>query len=591
MSSPTDAAIGSLLAERSVQLHFMPVVDVLTGSVFAFELVARGVGELELPAALFAAANAAGRRRELDELCRDVALESIARLPGEQKLRWKFFVNTSLQAFLDPAFRRSFEPSRLGELGIPPDAIIIELTDKEAIGDVEKFEAAALDASRRGLRLALDDFGSQQAGLLQLVASTPYFIKLDRRLVHQIAESNYRQMLVRTVVQFAGTVDTRISAEGVETLRDMDTLLRLGIRFMQGYFFGRPAPVPTIPPAEVMAACQKRVRRFLEPGVTDEARLGSIATQPTQINANALTISELDQYFLSNSLCDHVVILKSGQPVGLMTRHGFYASLAGPGSMELMGRMPVDVIADPGPLVLDVGVGILAAAQVAMNRLPEHFHDPILLRDAIGGFAGSISVRTLLSRALDIEVQRARDTNPLTGLPGNRAVEQWIAQAYALEGTSLLYADLNHFKAFNSAFGFLRGDDLLRVVARLLSSHFHSEETRVGHIGGDDFVVFSRQEIDEATLDAICRGFDDSRSMFFSESERARGSFSLPGTAEECPLPTLVLAVIPRLRVPGGRRVGDLAPRVARLKQLVKQRSAERRTSSWMAERAHDEPA
>jgi EAL domain-containing protein (putative c-di-GMP-specific phosphodiesterase class I) len=159
MSSPTDAAIGSLLAERSVQLHFMPVVDVLTGSVFAFELVARGVGELELPAALFAAANAAGRRRELDELCRDVALESIARLPGEQKLRWKFFVNTSLQAFLDPAFRRSFEPSRLGELGIPPDAIIIELTDKEAIGDVEEFEAAALDASRRGLRLALDDFG------------------------------------------------------------------------------------------------------------------------------------------------------------------------------------------------------------------------------------------------------------------------------------------------------------------------------------------------------------------------------------------------------------------------------------------------
>ncbi|MBI1290878.1 EAL domain-containing protein [bacterium] len=578
-----------LLDEGSIRVLFMPVIDVITGAVFGFELVSRGRGELEYPAQLFPAASAEGLSEELDEVCRGAALRAVAMLPRDQRVRWKFFVNTALRAFLRSEFRAAFEPAHLAERGIPPDSIIIELTDKESLQDVDAFEAAARDAARRGIRLALDDFGSQQSGLMQLVAATPQFIKLDRRLVSRLGESGYRQLLIRNLVQFASNVDTRVVAEGVETIQDVDALLRIGVRYMQGYLFREPQPTPELPPADVMARCRARVQRYLQPSGHREEAVGLLVAQPPVFRSGEQKIQAMDEFFLSNAQCDHVVIVKAERPVGLLTRQSFYASLAGSGAMEMLGDRSIDAVADPSPQIVEATTGILLAARIAMNRLPDHFHDPILLVDGIGGFAGSVSIRALMARTLDLEVQRARDTNPLSGLPGNRVIEQWIAEAYALEDPAIVYVDLDRFKEYNDTFGFMRGDDLIRFTARQLTTHLGAdgEDVMVGHVGGDDFVVVSRHPIPVSRLDALCRAFDEGRSAFFEPDHLDRGHFPAKdrtGATVETPLITLSAALIPNLRLPGARRVSDLSPRAARLKGLAKLAALDRRRSVWVEE-------
>jgi GGDEF domain-containing protein len=421
------------------------------------------------------------------------------------------------------------------------------------------------------------------------VASTPQFIKLDRRLVHKVGESGYRQMLIRTLVQFSTSVDTRVIAEGVESLADVDTLLRLGVRHMQGYLFGTPQPTPSIPPVDILTQCRRRVQRYLQPSSGSELGIGSLTILPPTFRTGEMMIADMDAFFLENAQCDHVVILKSERPVALLTRQAFYANVAGPGAMEMLGGRAIDRIADPGPMILPGSTAVLEAARIAMDRLPDHFHDPLLVVDGIGGFAGSVSVRTLMARTLDLEVQRARDTNPVSGLPGNRAIEQWIAESYALEQPMIIYADLDRFKSYNEMFGFLRGDDLLRFTARQLATHLGAdgEDVHIGHVGGDDFVVVSRHPLPADRFDSLCAAFDEGLTIFFDPEQVAAGEFaSRNGSGESVasPLVTLSVAVIPNLRPPGARRVGDLAPRAGNLKALAKALAASKRCSVWIEE-------
>ena len=100
-------------------------------------------------------------------------------------------------------------------------------------------------------------------------------------------------------------------------------------------------------------------------------------------------------------------------------------------------------------------------------------------------------IRGVLRRSRDMRAQ-----SPLTGLPGNVRIEEEI-DGRVDQGIpfAILYADLDHFKAFNDHYGFMRGDQVIQSSARLFEE-VSSDETGgaafVGHVGGDDFVVVAR---------------------------------------------------------------------------------------------------
>ena len=123
---------------------------------------------------------------------------------------------------------------------------------------------------------------------------------------------------------------------------------------------------------------------------------------------------------------------------------------------------------------------------------------------------------------------RELQANPLTGLPGNRQIDQVIrANILAGEAFSVCYADLNNFKVFNDTYGFASGDEMLGFAAQLLTRTVADagdvDNDFVGHVGGDDFVIVTVPSRVEKICEAITTRFDVEVVRFYTEEDRERG--------------------------------------------------------------------
>lgn len=121
---------------------------------------------------------------------------------------------------------------------------------------------------------------------------------------------------------------------------------------------------------------------------------------------------------------------------------------------------------------------------------------------------------------------RILDANPLTRLPGNNTIIQEV-QSHLDQGDlfAMAYADLDHFKAFNDKYGFSRGDEVLRMTARIITNGVRqsgAELSFVGHVGGDDFVFLLPLDIVESVCKEILRNFDLITPTFYDETDRMR---------------------------------------------------------------------
>lgn len=131
-------------------------------------------------------------------------------------------------------------------------------------------------------------------------------------------------------------------------------------------------------------------------------------------------------------------------------------------------------------------------------------------------------VRAALRRA-----RQLRDISPLTGLPGNseitRQVERLVAEGHPF---ALIHADLDHFKAYNDRYGFLRGDQAIKATADVLESvlsHCDDDTCFLGHVGGDDFVLLTSPESAEALAAQVIAEFDAMAPSLYDPEDAARG--------------------------------------------------------------------
>ncbi|GAC1445094.1 MAG: hypothetical protein NVSMB55_24130 [Mycobacteriales bacterium] len=131
-------------------------------------------------------------------------------------------------------------------------------------------------------------------------------------------------------------------------------------------------------------------------------------------------------------------------------------------------------------------------------------------------------VRTTLRRTADI-----RSMSPLTGLPGNHRIDVEIsARARSGQPYAVCHVDLDEFKSFNDAYGFLRGDELLLALASVLQDAVldaGAPPAFIGHIGGDDFVVVCTPEQAEPLCQQVLAGFDAVVPHHYDSKDRGRG--------------------------------------------------------------------
>jgi len=131
-------------------------------------------------------------------------------------------------------------------------------------------------------------------------------------------------------------------------------------------------------------------------------------------------------------------------------------------------------------------------------------------------------VRGALRRSRELKAQ-----SPLTHLPGNVRIEEEIdARIRGGVEFALLYADLDNFKAYNDHYGFARGDDILKLTARLIQDvaiEAVDPDAFVGHVGGDDFVILTRPELAPKMADELIAAFDRQAPGLYDPADAARG--------------------------------------------------------------------
>ena len=144
-----------------------------------------------------------------------------------------------------------------------------------------------------------------------------------------------------------------------------------------------------------------------------------------------------------------------------------------------------------------------------------------------------------------------RRISPLTGLPGNVQIHAELKKRLSnKEAFSVLYIDLDNFKAYNDVYGFLKGDQIIEFTADTVVNALHQnleEGAFVGHIGGDDFVAIVPSTNCERLCQNILAEFDAKVTKFFTEEEVEKGYIEVAnrkGIIEQFPLTSLSIGVV-----------------------------------------------
>jgi PleD family two-component response regulator len=172
--------------------------------------------------------------------------------------------------------------------------------------------------------------------------------------------------------------------------------------------------------------------------------------------------------------------------------------------------------------------------------------------------------------------ERDLHANPLTTLPGNIAIERTLRQRLAsLQPLAVMYIDLTNFKEYNDEYGWLKGDEIIKMLARQIVDTVRREggpTDFIGHIGGDDFVALTVPAYAEPIAQIIIARFDLEILLFYPEEVRTRGyieTVDRRGKPFQAPIVTVSIAIVTNentvLHHPG-----QASARAAELKKYVK---------------------
>lgn len=227
--------VRSVLTGEGLDMAFQPVVNLISRDTRGYEALARfNVEPRRGPDVWFSEAAHVGLGTELEVAAARLALEQLPRL-GDGTFM-------SINVSPDVAMARSF----LGLLDpLPVDGVVLELTEHAKVDDYDALNGALGALRTRGLRVAVDDAGAGFASLRHILQLSPDVIKLDISITRAINERS-AHALATALVSFAGEIGAAIVAEGIETAEELAALQRLGVSYGQGYYLGRPGPLPPV---------------------------------------------------------------------------------------------------------------------------------------------------------------------------------------------------------------------------------------------------------------------------------------------------------------------------------------------------------
>lgn len=246
-----------------------------------------------------------------------------------------------------------------------------------------------------------------------------------------------------------------------------------------------------------------------------------------------------------------IVVVQQDVPVGLVMKHALNQQLSSQYGVSLYSGRSVELVMDSSPLIVDGDLSLENVAALANQRPEEKLYDLIVVT-CEGKYLGTVSIMDLLRQLTDMRIQLAMNASPLTGLPGNRVIDEKIQLVIRQNRPfAAMYIDLDNFKAFNDKYSFERGDAAIKLTANILKqsvADFGSKDAFVGHIGGDDFIVLLVDGAPhDVVADQIIKEFDNRIRSLYVHEDLEKGYIEVANrkkNVERYPIMSISIAIV-----------------------------------------------
>lgn len=234
----------SIIKNGEISTFFQPIVNLQSGETFGFEALNRPMKSNLFPTTdnFYDFVGKTDRVFEFERFCRNISIRRYMNQIEEKKLteQYVLFLNVHPQVLLDKNYQSGATLQLLTDMGIHPEQVVFELTERSALTDFQEFVKVLSHYRSQGYRIAIDDVGSGYNSLKTLVYLQPEFVKLDRSLIQNIDKNIVSQQLVSLIADYAEKSGTKIIAEGIERFEDLTYIQSAGIHLAQGYAIGKP---------------------------------------------------------------------------------------------------------------------------------------------------------------------------------------------------------------------------------------------------------------------------------------------------------------------------------------------------------------
>lgn len=558
----------TVLNQKLISTVFQPIISLRDGQIYGYEALSRGPdnSNLHTPDKLFEYAQKYGKLWDLESLCRIKAIETASR--HDEPIR--LFINVNPNVMHDIKFRRGFTKEYLQQYSIDPENIIFEITEREAVHNMTDFLEMIQNYKYQDYKIAIDDMGAGYSGLNMISDIHPHFIKLDMNLIRDIDRDITKQYLVKGLAEFAVRTNTYLIAEGIETERELKQLIEFGVEYGQGFFIQKPlaemTPVDTNV-IQIICEANDKKKRLRDQKFSD-IYVSNLCRAFTCLDPSTL-IGEVFCKFEKEPSIPGFCIIENDTVIGVITRNELIRHLSGRYGYSLYANKAISVIMSREFLSVDSQNCINYVAKKAMQRETEKIYDFITVTHEDKYF-GIITVKDLLEKSIQLEVNYAKHLNPLSELPGNVIIENQLEQCIEkAQEKMVLYIDIDNFKAYNDKYGFENGDRFIKQLSLILKGNA-SREDFIGHIGGDDFIVILEAEQAEEFCESVIREINDTVPSFYNQNDLDHGFIitkNRHGSVEKFPLLSISIAGTFSQHF---NTVLDLSEHIAQLKRMCK---------------------
>lgn len=509
-----------------LDVAFQPIVDIHSGVIFGVEALLRGTDTLgfETIFSFFDHLYEENILYTFDVRLREKVIEKFCTIEGFESL--KLFYNLDNRVLEMTDFSKGNTSRLLAQYGVDSKAIVFELSEHNEILNLEHFTKLMHHYSDEGFCIAIDDFGIGQSGYKLLYHCTPHIIKIDRFFLSSIDTDPKKKLLARNMVQLSTLMGCRVIAEGVETERELSVCKEIGCHMVQGYLIQHPS-----------LDCSEIVEKYFTNLASFKGEKRSLSNQKIILKRleplKSIMVGDsmdtlLDMFTVKGTYL--VPVVDAAQhPVGIIHEHQLKSIACSPYGRSLTQNRSsnlsaIETYIEPIPVV---DLTMQLETMIELFSLSQNAPGVLIVESS--QYIGYLSAREMIEVVHERNLIRARDENPLTRLPGNFRINEYIANVIE-SGTDavLAYFDFDHFKPYNDYYGFRNGDRVILLFAELMHKVICTDYFK-GHIGGDDFFVGAI--VDEThTFEKICgevealiTAFSDEVRAFYEPSDRERG--------------------------------------------------------------------